>query len=643
MATRGHVQADYEISIQSLKRCPLCGRASALVLSERADSRICPTCGLNFEQLEGICEKSAVRAIAKPRSSTNDPIDRWLSGEPIQQTRLNEWQRASLWARQHPRMLGTMGAALLLMLSLTLGSLLAYLHASHVLQTVSTERDAVATERLGLVAAVAQKTDEIQKQEARWQEQLREQQSLEQNLNKLQASYQQNQQESLAADQRLKDAVRAARLEIAKDFGRQAEQLHHELPDVSLFLAAKALGITQEDGAPPIQTAVVQMEGLLAPTGGAELHGHDSPIVQLATSRDGNWLASGDDQGWIRLWPTTSISDTKTSKLLDGHWGRVTQLVFTADNRWLVTGGSDSAVHIWNLARIDADKKPVVLKNKQGRLSSLAVSDDGRWLSIGVTSYVTNDVVVRLCDLRADDIVASIVDLPSYQGELRSLAVSRTGNCVATGNKDGVVRFWRLSGSSRDDTWTNLHVPGEHVGAIRFAADGRSLITAGDNESVPGTVRAWDLDGPAAADDIVLAGSPRGVEQFTLTADGRWLFTADQTSSLRVRDLTVLDQQKSSTLLAGQTCAVQAMSLSANERWFAAAGSDNTVRLWYVAASGPWVTPITIRPSRGVITSVSFVRQGDWLATGNDRGNIQFWNLQLDELVRTANAQIVRK
>jgi WD40 repeat protein len=184
---------------------------------------------------------------------------------------------------------------------------------------------------------------------------------------------------------------------------------------------------------------------------------------------------------------------------------------------------------------------------------------------------------------------------------------------------------------------------GDPVRAIRFAPDGKSLITAAGSDSGKGTVRAWSLSGGDASTDVVLADNSRGVELFAITSDGRWLFTANEEPSLRVRDLAALNQEESGKLLEGQTSAVQAMALSGNNRWLATAGTDNTVRLWYIGANGPTATPITIRTPRGSVTGIAFAGKGDWLATGNDRGNVQLWNLQVDELIRLANARMMAK
>jgi WD40 repeat protein len=178
------------------------------------------------------------------------------------------------------------------------------------------------------------------------------------------------------------------------------------------------------------------------------------------------------------------------------------------------------------------------------------------------------------------------------------------------------------------------------VHAVSFSPDGQSLLTAAGGVDGNSTIRAWSLTETNASADLVLDGGAAEAGQFAITDDGRWLVTASQEPALRVHDLTALDQPDSDISLSGLTSPVQTMALSANGRWLAAAGADNTVCLWYIGSTGPVATPVTIHAARGQITGMALVGQGDWLATGNDRGVIQLWNLQVDELIRMANAQV---
>jgi WD40 repeat protein len=571
-----------------------------------------------------------------------DPLDRWLAGESIEPKELTDQERLANWLRLHPRTAALAIAVMLAAIVIPIGSLVAYQRSAEDFRQAKLARTAAEQQQLILSTAVAAKAEEVKLRDARLGEEARERQALAKSLQDLHVEYEQSRQQCLAAEARLKEEVRAARLAMAEDFTLEAQTLQQGMPEVSLVLAAKALSITQQEGMPPIPTALQQVRDLLAPTDGIELRGHDGPVAQLAASRDGSWLASGDHEGVIRLWSTTTRAGLETPRILDGQWGRITQLVFTADNRNLISGSTDSTVHLWKLDGANGNLVPLLLKNKQGRFVSLAVSDDGRWLAIAGAGHVTNEVFVRLWDLRADDVLASFVDLPTYQGQLCSLAVSRDGDWIATGNEDGAVRLWRISNLTRAVTATDLRMHNDAVRAIRFAPDGKSLITAAGSDRGKGTVRAWSLDGGDASADVVLADNSRGVELFALSSDGRWLFTANDEPSLRVRDLTALKQDEEGIALEGQTCAVQAMALSGNNRWLATAGTDNTVRLWYIGAGGPAATPITIRAPRGLVTGIAFAGKGDWLATGNDRGNVQLWNLQVDELIRLANLRMLK-
>lgn len=629
-------------SSTAARRCPLCAHELTLASGSSSD---CPNCGFDVGQVGAARRKPEPVEVAQPPAAPLDTLDRWLAGESLQPRNLTDSQRFARWLRQHPRTAALAAAAILVALVVPVASWVAYTRSLAALHQAELERATATEQQRELANSVAAKSDELILRQAQLDEHQQSQQELKQSLSQLHAEYEQSRQQCLAAEARLKDEVRAARLAMAEDFTLQAESLRNGMPEVSLVLAAKALSITQQEGLPPITGALQQVRDLLAPTDGIELRGHDGPVAQIAASRDGSWLASGDHQGVIRLWSTTSRAGLEQPRVLDGQWGRITQLVFTGDNRHLVSGSTDSTVHLWRLAASGGNMSPLLLKTKQGRFASLATSDDGRWLAIAGAGHVTNEVFIRVWDLRADDVRASAVDLPAYRGELCALAVSRDGDWLATGNEDGAVRLWRISKLTRAVTATDLRMHNEPVRVIRFAADGQSLITAAGagGGKGKGTVRAWSLDASDASADMVLADNSRGVELFAISSDGRWLFTANDEPSLRVRDLTALKQDEAGSAIEGQTCAVQALALSANNRWLATAGTDNTVRLWYIGADGPAATPLTIRAPRGLVTGIAFAGKGNWLATGNDRGNVQLWNLAVDELIRLANGRLERK
>ena len=79
------------------------------------------------------------------------------------------------------------------------------------------------------------------------------------------------------------------------------------------------------------------------------LRGHSGTVLCFACSPDGRTLASGDDQGEIRLW------DLETCRCLRVLTGSITfkqrQLVFSPDGKLLVAAGSDrKEISIWDIS-----------------------------------------------------------------------------------------------------------------------------------------------------------------------------------------------------------------------------------------------------------------------------------------------------
>ena len=67
----------------------------------------------------------------------------------------------------------------------------------------------------------------------------------------------------------------------------------------------------------------------------------------MAIAPDGSWLASGGDDGSVRIWdPVTG----EQRAALAGHAGPVTAVAIAPDGTWLASGGDDGSVRIWDPA-----------------------------------------------------------------------------------------------------------------------------------------------------------------------------------------------------------------------------------------------------------------------------------------------------
>lgn len=77
------------------------------------------------------------------------------------------------------------------------------------------------------------------------------------------------------------------------------------------------------------------------------LEGQEKPVLSLALSGDGRWLASGTAVGTIYLW---HVSERRGERVLRAEGGPVWSLAFDPDGRRLCSGHGDGAIRVWDTA-----------------------------------------------------------------------------------------------------------------------------------------------------------------------------------------------------------------------------------------------------------------------------------------------------
>jgi WD40 repeat protein len=280
------------------------------------------------------------------------------------------------------------------------------------------------------------------------------------------------------------------------------------------------------------------------------LKGHTAEVRSVSFSPDGRLLASGSEDGTIKLW---RVSDGSLVRTLTGHAREVDSVSFSPDGRLLASGSGDNTIKLWRVS-----DGVLVRTLHPDSVYSVSFSPDGRLLASGGWQGIK---LWRVAD-------GSLVrTLEGHAGWVRSVSFSPDGSLLASGSEDKTIKLWRVADGSLVRTLTG-HT--QYVDSVSFSPDGRLLASG----SADYTIKLWRVsDGVLVRtlhpDSVCVSFSPDG----RLLASGGWQ---------GIKLWRVADGSEVRTL-TGHTDWVNSVSFSPDGRLLASGSGDSTIKLWRVA------------------------------------------------------------
>ncbi|MFI5593364.1 hypothetical protein ACIA5G_50525 [Amycolatopsis sp. NPDC051758] len=330
---------------------------------------------------------------------------------------------------------------------------------------------------------------------------------------------------------------------------------------------------------------------------------------EIALSLDGQRVASGNDDGTVRIW---NAAGDDQSTVLRGHDGQVFDVAFSRDGKWLASGGEDGTVRLWNLAD---GGSPVVLRGHEGAVDAVAFSPDGLHLASAGA-----DGTVRVWDLAR---TADAVVLGRHEGGAFDVAYSPDGHSIASAGNNGAVRIWNA-----DLTAEPLVLRGHRgaIGSVAFSSDGHSVASVGQD----GTVTIWDVD--EVGDLTVLRGQRGRSVSVAASQDGRMVASRGQDGTVCLWDVSV---SRAPIVLVGNTKPVVHVAISPTGRQVAAVYEDGTVNIW---RTGQSAAPTRLREpsSDNQVVRLAFNADGNRLAGIAETYIAYVWNT-----LESSSAQLV--
>jgi WD40 repeat protein len=267
----------------------------------------------------------------------------------------------------------------------------------------------------------------------------------------------------------------------------------------------------------------------------------------------------------------------------------------------------------------DPDVNPLILEGHKGNIPHLAISPDGTMLASG-------SVDKSICVWSIPEFKL-LFTLEGHSHYVIRVAFSANNRFLYSGSFDGTIREWDL---------TTRHCirifPGTGSSIVAFTlASLRGLLVSADFDRI---LRIWDISSTTCL--VSIADPQCKIHGMAITPDGKWLATGGDDHRIKIWQINDSGNlARCEHILTGSSGPIESITFSPEDNQIATTGDDSIIRLWSVNSGEllqifPKRTDIVINTERhtGIVATVTFSSDGQYLISGGFDRTIRFWSIQ---------------